>query len=123
MLNFAGARSFKLAAALFVAMGLAACSKNPMTDPTGAGVGGPGGPGGRGGIRHGLRFGSGAVQNRSAGQPARRRSVHGRPVPLEHRPERQPPAFGKKKMHKQEDRAGVEARQAFCSFKRLTHLL
>ena len=50
MLNFAGARSFKLAAALFVAMGLAACSKNPMTDPTGAGVGGPGGPGGPGGI-------------------------------------------------------------------------
>lgn len=43
MLNFDGARGMKFAAALVVAMGLAACSKNPMTDPTGAGA--PGGTG------------------------------------------------------------------------------
>ena len=49
MLNFAGVRGLKFAAALVIAVGLAACSKNPMTDPTGAGgAGGPGGPGGIG---------------------------------------------------------------------------
>lgn len=49
MLNLAGVRGLKFAAALVIAVGLAACSKNPLTDPTGAG-GGAGGPGGPGGI-------------------------------------------------------------------------